>query len=271
MFSLASVAETKPRLTFAIPFNSDVPPYLWRNNEGIIVGGSRDVQELIARKLGYAINWRFYHYIDGIDNVAEEYRKGKIDEFINTLPKSIKRDEMLNSPTGFPTVTINGIIRAESPQSLKTIDDIIDQRGVLSVETIELLKIVEGAHHLKAKIHEIPQVEDLRTAVDMVISGEADYTVAERYMLLNNAFQWKLIDQLQVVQPPLGHIETIFWFSPESPFVRFQSQYRKLSQQFSENGQFDHIVQSNMRRYIRLRQTPSDNHWSTFSGTNAEI
>lgn len=244
-----------PSFTAAIAFASNTPPYLWKDpTNQQIIGGSVDAHEQIAAQLGYRIQWRFYDLSKESKDLADEFKQGKIDLFINHLPKTISPQTMIRVPTSSFEVTLNCLIRRDGPLIKKDLIDYAQYRGITTPITIYAFKYITQKHPLADHLGSLAVNPSLEANIQSVLSGQADYTVGERHMMKTRLLQMKLTDKLHVVNEPLGHLQTLIWINPQSPFADQLKHYDQAIQTLHSNNTFQRIKKYNMQKYIRQYQ-----------------
>jgi len=246
-----TVASPEPTFIIAMPVISDSPPYLWQDTDDKWRGSVIDVYQLMASKLGYQLSWRFYHPIHDADEVLEEYYRSEIDIFINRLPRALTGKGLMRITTPFHTVSINYVVRADSPLAQLQLEVLIDHRGIVAKTIAPMTKNLINTHFLISSIEGLPHAKDMRSAVFKILNNEADYTIGERYTLAINLHKWKVAHLLQIMQTPLGYMETSMWLHRDSPFNHYLVAHIKLGQVLHESGRFEHIKQRHLHSYIR--------------------
>lgn len=244
--------STQPSFTIAIPFILNAPPYMWRDaNTGQMIGSTIDANELIAKKLGYKLNWLFYNPSDNNETIVNAYQSGDLDILLNAVPKGLQEMYLIKVDARVTGVNINAFVPSDSTLANLSISSLPDYKGVSTHMLNNSIKHMEQKHPVLDQLPVLPEAHDLLSAVKVLEQGEADYSIGERAILSIRLRELGIDDKYHVMDPPLGRIETVMHYLPKSDFAQYEQAFVALSKQFYSNGRFTHIKERNMRRYIR--------------------
>lgn len=242
----------KHSFTIAAPFIRNAPPYMWRaDGSNEMVGSLIDAHELIARQLGYKINWYFFTPGQHNKRLLNDYQAGKIDLFINAIPEQIPRQLLLKIDAYITAVSMHAFVANDSTIADLTIDSLPNYTGVFD-PTIEInLAFLSDRHPVLAKLQAPLIVEDFSAAITALKQNKADYSIGARSVVSMRLREQGLNDQYQIMEPALGDIHTVMHYRQGSGFEAYLKGFIEQSLKINNNGRLKHLQEKNMRRYVR--------------------
>lgn len=241
-----------PIYTLVAVFNSDAPPYLWRDKQtGHIIGSTIDAHEALARKLGYRLNWRFYSLFEDDQEVINEYQQGKIDMILSNPPVDLLKEKLINIPFDMFSITLNCLVRNEAPLNTLPIIEFSQYQGIIPIGTKRAFEGFSKLHPLIKKFGSFQITDRLESSISKVLSGEADYTINEKHTLTTQIHNLGLSDRLLIRDEPLGTIDSTIFINPHSQMAALKDDHLNTMRTMKKNGGFKRIMTYNMQRYIR--------------------
>ncbi|WP_101759895.1 transporter substrate-binding domain-containing protein [Oceanicoccus sp. KOV_DT_Chl] len=248
-----------PSFTIAMPYSSEIPPYIWLDRTtGKPVGSIIDNHELVAQKLGYHLRWRLYHPTQDQQVLFEEFQRGEIDILINKPPPTFDEANLVLLKPSMPMASLNVFTPSNSQLAQLTVDALPDFRGVSTTMTTASLDRLLEKHPVLSKDLQLVSAEDMPSSIIAIQQGQADYSFAERSSLIIALRNAGVIDNYQIMEPPLGYFLSFMYYNPQSDFTQYEKGLLDIFFKYLNNGRLEHIKIRNMRRYIRENHDRTD-------------
>lgn len=243
--------DNQPSFVVATPFVSDVPPYLWRDRTtNKVVGSVIDANELMAKKLGYQLQCRFYHPVDDRQTLLQEYKLGNIAMFLNMPPSNIDDSTLLKLEASMISVDIHAFAPIDHPLTSQGVEALAGYHGITDTLAMNSLSANQAQHPALKNITILQKTNSLTDLIALLEKNNADYSISEHAILSLRLREMGLTDQYQIIYPRLARIPTVILYKPSSDFGSYHKAFLMLSEQFYNNGRFKHLRERNMRQYI---------------------